>query len=426
MSWKTSRSRSLSSSSSFGGARARKARELLDDASRDRGREEGVARSDRVDGGDQLLGRLVLEDEAARACSQRLVDVLVEVERREDQHPRGAIGREDAPRRLEPVELRHADVHENDGRIESRRLLDGLEPVRRLRDDLDVLLAAEEHPEARPHHRLVVGDENADRHEPLPPIGRRALRTNPPSRRRPRRHLPPVDLHALADPDETMPPAVAGRGADAVVPDDDPQLVRRVGERHLGARRVGVLERVRRDPPARSGTRTGRSPAGAGRARRRRGAAPGRPARLTSSSSESRLSTPGCGDELDAVAVAAHRTEEATHLGERGAAGLLDVAECLLVLRERSGQLVPDRADLEHHDADRVGDDVVELARDAGALFGDGDARGRFALTLRLRGTRLGRLRLGDALAEGEADGPAIAKMIGMNTSSPGAWLGSL
>ena len=93
---------------------------------------------------------------------QRLVDVLVEVEGGEDQDRARRVGGEDAPRRLEPVELGHADVHEDDGRLEARRLVDGLEPVARLGDDLDVLLAGEQHAEAGADHRLVVGDEHAD------------------------------------------------------------------------------------------------------------------------------------------------------------------------------------------------------------------------------------------------------------------------
>ena len=68
---KTSRSRSLSSSSSFGRRGAWHARELLDHALRDRRREQRVSGGDRADRGEELLGRVVLEDEAARArrCS---------------------------------------------------------------------------------------------------------------------------------------------------------------------------------------------------------------------------------------------------------------------------------------------------------------------------------------------------------------------
>jgi hypothetical protein len=37
---------------------------------------------------------------------------------------------------------------------------------------------------------------------------------------------------------------------------------------------------------------------------------------------------------------------------------------------------VPDGSDLQHHHADGVGDDVVQLARDPGPLLGRRDPRG--------------------------------------------------
>ena len=43
---------------------------------------------------------------------------------------------------------------------------------------------------------------------------------------------------------------------------------------------------------------------------------------------------------------------------------------------------MPDGADLEHHDADGVGDDVVEFAGDPRALLRNRDASGRLAFTL--------------------------------------------
>ena len=72
----------------------------------------------------------------------------------------------------------------------------------------------------------------------------------------------------------------------------------------------------------------------------------------------------------------AHRAEQAAHLG-RAPCG-----RCCSTPRSASrssGELgrqpVPDGADLQHHHADRVGDDVVQLAGDPRALLGDRDAR---------------------------------------------------
>ena len=179
---KTSCSRVVSSSNSLGGVGARDARELLDHAGRDRRREQRFSSGDGADRGDQLLGRVVLEDEPAGAGRERLVDVLVERERGQDQDPRA--------RRRRARMRRVASSPSSSGMrmsisttvgLEAGRLVDRLEPVARLGDDLDVGLAGEQHPEAGAHHGLVVGDEDADRHGRSPPSGRRALRTKPPS-----------------------------------------------------------------------------------------------------------------------------------------------------------------------------------------------------------------------------------------------------
>ena len=124
---------------------------------------------------------------------------------------RGAVGGEDAPGRLEAVELGHADVHQHDGRVEARRLVDRLEPVARLGHHLDVLLAGEQHAKAGAHHRLVVGDEHADAHGRLPQRKARA-EDEAAAGRRAGGHLAAVDLHALADADEAVAEAVAPGG----------------------------------------------------------------------------------------------------------------------------------------------------------------------------------------------------------------------
>ena len=71
---------------------------------------------------------------------------------------------------------------------------------------------------------------------------------------------------------------------------------------------------------------------------------------------------------------------------------------------------MPDRADLEHHDADGVGDDVVEFARDSRALLRHRDPRSRVPLPLGLGRARLRRLGLLGPLAHGKAREPADAE----------------
>ena len=69
------------------GARGRRLlHELLDQPARHFRREQRLAVGDDTHGREQVVGQRVLEQEAARAGAQRLEDVLVEIERREDQH----------------------------------------------------------------------------------------------------------------------------------------------------------------------------------------------------------------------------------------------------------------------------------------------------------------------------------------------------
>ena len=85
---------------------------------------------------------------------------------------------------------------------------------------------------------------------------------------------------------------------------------------------------------------------------------------------------------------------------------LLDALQRLAVVGELVRELVPHGADLEHHHADGVGDDVVQLARDPRPLLGDGDAGGRVPLPLGLGRAPLGRLGLLGPLAQREAREP--------------------
>ena len=106
----------------------------------------------------------------------------------------------------------------------------------------------------------------------------------------------------------------------------------------------------------------------------------------------------GLRNELDLVLVAPHCGKETAHLGERGPAGPLDAPERVAVVGPRVGKLVPDGAHLQHHHADGVGDDVVELAGDPSALLRHGDAGRYLALALRPDSADLGRLGLLGAL----------------------------
>ena len=137
ISLKTSSSRGVSSSSYARRALLRHgpARELVDQPLGDRRREQRVALRDHADAVHELLRRHVLQQEAARARAQGVVDVLVEVEGGEHEHARPlalAATASDQTRGLDPVHLRHSDVHEDDVGLEAPHAAHG--PGRRPAD----------------------------------------------------------------------------------------------------------------------------------------------------------------------------------------------------------------------------------------------------------------------------------------------------
>jgi hypothetical protein len=142
--------------------------ELGDQAACDPRRDQRVAGGDDLDRVQQFAWTGVLEQEAAGARSQRAVDVLVGVERGEHEDacalevPVGA----DEPRRLQPVEHGHADVHQHDVREHSPGEVHRFAAVRRLAGELHPLLRVDEGGEAAADGGLVIGDEDAD-HAPL-------------------------------------------------------------------------------------------------------------------------------------------------------------------------------------------------------------------------------------------------------------------
>ena len=178
-------------------------RELLDQPPRDRGREERAAVGHDPDRRDEALLGCVLEQETAGAGTQRVVDDLVEVERRQHEHARARLADDDLPRRLDPVHHRHAHVHEHDIRCELECERDRLAAIGRLTDDLEPGHRGEDHPEAGSHELLVVCDEDAD-HRSLA-YGSAARTAKPPSSRGPASSSPPTMAARSRRPTSPLP-----------------------------------------------------------------------------------------------------------------------------------------------------------------------------------------------------------------------------
>ena len=81
------------------------------------------------------------------------------------EHPGRAAG-DDAPGRLESVQVGHPDVHEDDVGPEVPVLAQGLGPVGRLANDSHIRLAVENDAEPGSDQLLVVNYENFDHGRP--------------------------------------------------------------------------------------------------------------------------------------------------------------------------------------------------------------------------------------------------------------------
>jgi hypothetical protein len=103
---------------------------------------------------------------------QRLVHVLVEVEGGEDHHPGRRACRRELPGGLEPVQVRHTDVHQHHVRLQPPGGRNGLDAVGGVAHHLDVGLGLQDHPEPRPDQLLVVGQQHAGGHGSSTAIGR--------------------------------------------------------------------------------------------------------------------------------------------------------------------------------------------------------------------------------------------------------------
>ncbi|MGX1299881.1 hypothetical protein RKD35_001369 [Streptomyces albogriseolus] len=131
---------------------------LSSSRARDARREHRLPGGHHADRLHQLVGRGVLQEEAAGPRLQRLHHVLVEIERRQHQHLRRAVplGAGDLAGGLHPVHPRHTDVHEHHVGLQRPHLVQGLEAVPGLADDREVLLGLQDHPESGAQQRLVV------------------------------------------------------------------------------------------------------------------------------------------------------------------------------------------------------------------------------------------------------------------------------
>ena len=112
--------------------------------------------------GSDLLGLGVLEHVTRRSGLEGGGDLLLLDERgHRDDLGLGPLGLDPADRG-DAVHVRHEEVHQHDVRLKPAGHRHALAAVRRLADDLDVVLEVEEHAQPHPDDRVVVDDEDAN------------------------------------------------------------------------------------------------------------------------------------------------------------------------------------------------------------------------------------------------------------------------
>ena len=198
-------------------------------------------------------------------------------------------------------------------------------------------------------------------------------------------HPAAVDGHPLAHPGQPVAgPVGGGRAAPPVVGDPQQQRVLQVAQRHLGggpgpAVLAGVGERLLHDPVG------GQRRAVRQRLRHTLDGEGDRQARgpgLFEQLAELADAGQRGAFRLGAVFVPPQHAQHAPHLRQRLPAGGGDRGQRLLGAVRVGAQRVGGAVRLDHHDADVVGDHVVELAGDPGPLRRRGDLRLRVALGL--------------------------------------------
>ena len=269
-----------------------------------------------------------------------------------------------------PSSFGHLDVHQDDVGVEAPGRFDRLFAVGGLTANLKVVLGLEDQSEAGSNHRLVVRQNDTDSlRRSVEGEGRvdgeAALRAGPGAQ------MAAVEADALAHADQPMPTSVrlCGGGAGAAVVDHldfegRPSVVQPNG----CSAPAGVLERV--------GERLLNDAIGGDlKGCRQRTLVPVddefdlEPALSRLPDEVWQLREVGLRGEVVRLVGTAEKAEQSVQLKHCLAAGVLDRTQHHHCLLRTPPHHAPCGAGLNAHDADVVGDDVVQFTRDAYPLF---------------------------------------------------------
>jgi hypothetical protein len=119
---------------------------------------------------DDIVDRGVLHQVATRAGQNRRGDVLLIDGHRECDHASSGVILDDLLDGFDPVEIGHAQVHQDHGRAQLLCQTHAHPSEGSLRDHLDTGLRLEHRHEPGPEQIVVVDDENADPRPRIAPV----------------------------------------------------------------------------------------------------------------------------------------------------------------------------------------------------------------------------------------------------------------
>jgi hypothetical protein len=127
----------------------------------DAGCEEGLALGEGLDGRDQVVTRIGLQQVASRTGAQDSMDHLIGIVNGENQHLCAGCRLEDLACRFQAVEIWHRDVENNDIRLQFTDLLNRFTARNCLATDLPSRLSFEKHSKSAPNDFVIISYENA-------------------------------------------------------------------------------------------------------------------------------------------------------------------------------------------------------------------------------------------------------------------------
>src|SRR5215470_5685332 len=164
----------------------------------------------------QLGGLDVFEQEPAGSGPERRVHVLIQVIGGQHEDAGGAAGGHDLAGGLDPVQVRHPDVHQDHIGLGLPGQADRLHAVFGLADDLQARPGFQDHPEPAADQGLVIAQQHPDGHDgPSGGSGKATWTAKPPPGRGPASQVPPCSAARSRMPISPRPRAGPGRPAGA-------------------------------------------------------------------------------------------------------------------------------------------------------------------------------------------------------------------